>query len=114
MLRDATAIVTWSCARQCNLGFAPFVRNRLDTNRAVPARGKAMKSKCAGMTPFRCNLFRFAHPRLRLLQPVRHAHGAVHRRRSDEMLPGLLTLVRAVVELAEAGDTCASRLPHWL
>jgi hypothetical protein len=39
---------------------------------------------------------------LDLLQPVRHAHLAVHRRRGGEVLPGLLALVRAVVELAEA------------
>jgi hypothetical protein len=37
---------------------------------------------------------------LRHLQPVRHAHLAVHRRRSGEMLLGLLALVRAAVELA--------------
>jgi hypothetical protein len=40
--------------------------------------------------------------RLRLLQPVRHPHLAVHRRRGGEMLLGLLALVRAPVELAEA------------
>jgi hypothetical protein len=39
---------------------------------------------------------------LRFLQPVRHAHLAVHRRRGGEVLLGLLSLVRAPVELAEA------------
>src|SRR5262245_20981814 len=38
----------------------------------------------------------------RLLQPVRHAHLAVHRRRGGEMLLRLLALARAAVELAEA------------
>jgi len=37
-----------------------------------------------------------------LLQPVRHAHLAVHRRQGGEVLPGLLLLTRAPVELAEA------------
>src|SRR5262249_3596283 len=40
--------------------------------------------------------------RLCLLQPVRHPHLAVHRRRGGEMLLRLLTLARAPVELAEA------------
>src|SRR5262249_32883892 len=42
------------------------------------------------------------HLSLRLLQPVRHPHLAVHRRRSGEMLLRLLALARAPVELAEA------------
>jgi hypothetical protein len=42
---------------------------------------------------------------LRLLQPVRHAQLAVHRRRGGEMLSGRLALVRAVVELTEAEVT---------
>src|SRR5215831_3401778 len=40
--------------------------------------------------------------RLRFMQPVRHAHLAVHRRRGGEMLPGLLALVGTAVKLAEA------------
>src|SRR5262249_62142932 len=40
--------------------------------------------------------------RLRLLQPVRHPHLAVHRRRGGEVLLRLLALARASVELAEA------------
>src|SRR5262249_2270739 len=39
---------------------------------------------------------------LYLLQPVRHPHLAVHRRRGGEMLLRLLALARAPVELAEA------------
>src|SRR5262249_2335644 len=39
---------------------------------------------------------------LRLLQPVRHPHLAVHRRRGGEMLLRVLTLARAPGELAEA------------
>src|SRR5262249_45229740 len=46
--------------------------------------------------------YRFPHLRLRLLQPVRHPHLAVHRRRGGEVLVCLLTLARAPVELAEA------------
>src|SRR4029450_10052891 len=41
------------------------------------------------------------HLRLRLLQPVRHAHLTVHRRRGGEMLLRLLALAGAQVELAE-------------
>src|SRR5262245_11537829 len=44
--------------------------------------------------------YRFPHLRLRLLQPVRHPHLAVHRRRGGEMLLRLLTLARASIELA--------------
>src|SRR5262249_33506166 len=40
--------------------------------------------------------------RLSLLQPVRHPHLAVHRRRGDEVLLRLPALARAPVELAEA------------
>src|SRR5262249_13799033 len=40
--------------------------------------------------------------RLRLLQPVRHPHLAVHRRRGGQVLLRLLALARARVELAEA------------
>src|SRR5262249_46801146 len=40
--------------------------------------------------------------RLRLLQPVRHVHFAIHRRRGGEVLLGLLALAGAPVELAEA------------
>src|SRR5262245_8685665 len=40
--------------------------------------------------------------RLRLLQPVRHAHLAVHRRRGGEVLLRLLAFTRASVELPEA------------
>jgi hypothetical protein len=42
------------------------------------------------------------HFHLRLLQPVRHPHLAIHRRRRGEVLSGPLALVGAVVELAEA------------
>src|SRR5262249_19255045 len=40
--------------------------------------------------------------RLRFLQPVRHPHLAVHRRRGGEMLLRLLAIAGALVELAEA------------
>jgi hypothetical protein len=39
---------------------------------------------------------------MRLFQPVRHPHLAVHRRRSGEMLQRLFALAHAPVELAEA------------
>src|SRR6266481_6561821 len=42
------------------------------------------------------------HLRLRLLQPVRHVHLAVHRRCGREVFAGLLALACAPVELAEA------------
>src|SRR5499426_3478940 len=42
------------------------------------------------------------HLDLRLLQPVRHPHLAVHRRRRGEMLLRLLALAGAPVELAKA------------
>src|SRR5215831_11987636 len=54
------------------------------------------------------------HLRLRLLQPVRHPHLAVHRRRGGEVLLRLLALDRAPVELAKAevavGDEGAQRI----
>src|SRR5215475_2315758 len=53
-----------------------------------------------------------SHFRLRFMQPVRHAHLAVHRRRGGEMLPGLLALVRAPVEFAEAEVAVAVILVH--
>src|SRR5262245_48390703 len=42
------------------------------------------------------------HLRLRLLQPERHLHLAVHRRRGADMFLRLLAIARAPVELAEA------------
>jgi hypothetical protein len=46
-------------------------------------------------------LLQFPRLRLRLLQPVRHPHLAVHRRRGGEMLLCLLALAGAPVEFAE-------------
>src|SRR4029450_10959837 len=54
------------------------------------------------ITPPRSPLRRLSHLRFRLLQPVRHPHLAVHRRRGGEVLLHLLALARALVELAEA------------
>src|SRR5919106_5204205 len=48
---------------------------------------------------------RLSYLRFRFLQPIRHAHVAVHGRRGGEMLPGLLALIRAAAELAEAEVT---------
>jgi hypothetical protein len=50
--------------------------------------------------------------RLRLLQPVRHPHLAVHRRRGGEMLLRLLALTRAPVELAEAEVAVGDERAH--
>src|SRR5215510_13752610 len=50
--------------------------------------------------------------RLRLLQPVRHSHLAVHRRRGGEVLLRLLTLASAPVELAEAEVAVGDKGPH--
>src|SRR5207237_6929097 len=46
-------------------------------------------------------LSKFINLRLRLLQPEPHVHLAVHRRRSREVLLGVLQLAHAPVELAE-------------
>ena len=46
-------------------------------------------------------VLQLTHLRLRPLQPVRHTHLAIHVRRDGEMLPGLLALARAPVELVE-------------
>src|SRR5215831_18833591 len=52
------------------------------------------------------------HLSLSLLQPVRHAHLAVHRRGSGEVLAGLLTLSRAPVEFAEAEVAVGDERSH--
>src|SRR5262245_26880426 len=49
---------------------------------------------------------------LRLLQPVRHAHLAVNRRRGGEMLLRLLAIPRALVELAEAEVAVGDERAH--
>src|SRR5262245_17266786 len=54
----------------------------------------------------------FHHLGLRLLQPVRHPHLAVHRRRGGEVLLRLLTLARAPVELAEAEVAVGDKGSH--
>src|SRR6266508_2529632 len=46
------------------------------------------------------------------LQPVRHAHLAVHRRRGGEVLLRLLALARAPVELAEAEVAVGDERAH--
>jgi hypothetical protein len=50
---------------------------------------------------FRQGQLRFTHLRLRLLQPKRHVHVAVHRRRGGEVVAGLIPFARAQVDLAE-------------
>src|SRR4030095_9410705 len=72
-------------------GLATIARGRGWVNRGAEGLG-------AGLS------LQFSPLRLRLLQPVRHAHLAVHRRRGGEMLLGLLTLVRAV--LAKLARAC--------
>src|SRR6266851_2959604 len=52
------------------------------------------------------------HLRLRLLQPVRHAHLAVHRRRGGEVLLRLLASAGAPVELAEAEVAVCDERAH--
>jgi hypothetical protein len=47
-------------------------------------------------------LFSLLNLGLCLLQPVPHAHLAIHRRRGRKVLVRLLTLSRAAAELAEA------------
>src|SRR5262249_19390517 len=49
---------------------------------------------------------------LRLLQPVRHPHLAVHRRRGGEILLRLLARTRAPVELAEAEVAVGDERAH--
>src|SRR5689334_7875644 len=49
---------------------------------------------------------------LRLLQPVRHPHLAVHRRCGGEVLLRLFQLVRAPVELAEAEMAVGGQRTH--
>src|SRR5215467_5694948 len=50
--------------------------------------------------------------RLRLLQPVRHVHFAIHRCRGGEVLLGLLALAGASVELAEAEVAVGDERAH--
>ena len=54
--------------------------------------------------------------RLRLLQPVRHAHVAVHGRRGGEVFLRLLPLARAPRELGEAEVAVSNKRAHtaWL
>ena len=49
---------------------------------------------------------------LRWLQPVRHAHLAVHHRRGGEVLARLLALACAPVELAEAEVAVSHQRTH--
>src|SRR5260370_17574206 len=53
-------------------------------------------SSVLSLLSWRCQIGR------RLLQPVRHAHLAVHRRRGGEVLVRLLPLAGALIQLAEA------------
>src|SRR5215469_1722923 len=50
--------------------------------------------------------------RFGLLQPVRHPHPAVHRRRGGEVLVALLTLARTPIELPEAEVAVGDERPH--
>src|SRR5215467_14005380 len=50
--------------------------------------------------------------RLRLRQPVRHAHLAIHRRRGREVFAGQVALSGAPVERAEAA-WASTRFPAW-
>src|SRR5262249_36880693 len=53
-----------------------------------------------------------SHPLLRLLQPVRHPHLPVHRRRGGEVLLRLLPLVRTPAELAAANVAVGDGRAH--
>src|SRR5260370_21541236 len=57
-------------------------------------------------------LLALTHPRLSLLQPKRHVHVEVHRRRGGEMLGGPLARARALVELAEAQVAMSDKGAH--
>src|SRR5262249_48344204 len=56
--------------------------------------------------------FRYSHLHLGLLQPVRHPHLAVHRRRGGVVLVRLLALARAPVELAAAEMAVGDKGAH--
>src|SRR5262245_33569610 len=66
--------------------------------------GCESNSGCEAEASANAGLFSCQLPplRLRLLQPVRHPHLAVHRPRGSEMPLRLFALARALVELAEA------------
>src|ERR1700730_10367353 len=68
----------------------------------------APRSDCRALPS---SLWQFPHC-LRLLPPVRHAHLAIHRRRSGEVFAGQVTVVGASVELAEAERTRGDKGPH--
>src|SRR5262249_2408888 len=69
----------------------------------VRVRATTKRSTCkSSRSPLQDCPAQLSHLLLGLLQPVRHAHLAVHRRRGGEMFSGLLALARAPVELAEA------------
>src|SRR5262249_5074557 len=57
-------------------------------------------------------LNQLTHPRFRLLQPVGHAHFAVHRRRDIKVLPSLRVIARAAMELAKAEVAVGNERAH--
>src|SRR5262249_42489623 len=94
-----TAQVIWPSGA-ATAGVAPMAEIRTTSVTAKTTRTILMAS--ASSTAGHVNSGRFRHLPLRLLQPVRHPHLAVHRRRGGEMLLRLFALARAPGELAEA------------
>src|SRR5262245_20089075 len=92
-----TAQVIWPSG-PAPAGVAPMAAIRTTSVTAKTTRTVLMAS---ASTARHVSSGQFRHLPLRPLQPIRHPHLAVHRRRGGEMLLRLLALARAPVEFAE-------------
>src|SRR5262249_20611648 len=79
-------------------GVAPMAEIRTTS---VIAKTTRMVLMALASAAERVNSGQFRHLPLRLLQPIRHPHLAIHRRRGGEVLLRLLALARAPVQLAQ-------------
>src|SRR5262249_5871153 len=89
------------------IGYSPRAVARLRSSTIARGLGVgqiAERGFRAGLYP---SFFRF-----RLLQPKRHAHVAVHRRRGGEMRLGVLVLARAPIELSEGEVAVGDQRAH--
>ena len=118
---DATRLrpSSWAPVPQSRIISVPSVRAHLHTRRVAPVANRARPRLCqrASRPPepnaHRCSLFsQLLQLRLRPLQPQSHFHLTHHRRRSSEMLFGLLSASCPPVQFAQTNVAMSDERAH--
>src|SRR5262247_1199183 len=84
----------------------------MPSSRAIVAGPLMTESECRWCTTSCTSLTADAQLRFHLLEPVGHAHFAVHRRRDNEVLPSLTGIAHAVMHFAETEVAVGNEWTH--